>query len=95
MYYVVVYAKITTEKSGITLHGTYFGGVTKNENEAHEIARECVSRVKCGTILTKIITTQEEDISEAISEAIKKFDLITSQMQEAEKIINRTQGMNK
>lgn len=93
MYYVVAYAKVVVDKNGIDLQGIFFGGITDSEKEANRIADECNSRVKSGTILIKIIQTEEHVILDALSEAIKKFEIIISQMQEAERIINRTQGI--
>jgi UPF0288 family protein (methanogenesis marker protein 3) len=94
MYYVVTFAKVMIGKSGIEIHGTYFGGVSEEEDEASKIAHECVGRVKNGTTLVKIIHTDDKIIFNAMSDAIKKFEIIVSQMQEADKIINRTQSKN-
>lgn len=91
MYYVIAFAKVTVDKTGIELQDTYFGGITEDETEAHEMAKECVNRIKGGTILTKVIQTKEKNVLIALSEAIKKFDITTLQMQEAERIISRTQ----
>jgi hypothetical protein len=91
--FVVAYAKITTDKSGIHLQGVYFGGLGDSPSEADTIARDCVNRIRGGTILPKVQTIDgNHQVLDALYELSDKFEHITVQMQEAEKIIQRTQN---
>lgn len=90
--YVVAYAKITTNKDGINLQGVYFGGVGATIDEANQVAKDCVNRIRGGTILSKVIEVEGRNmLLDALMDASDKFESITLQMQEAEAIINRTQ----
>lgn len=90
--YVVAYAKITTDKSGVKLQGVYFGGVGDSLNEANELASECVNKVKGGAILPKVYPiNSRENLVDILYNASNKFEQITYHMQEAEKIVSRTQ----
>lgn len=90
--FVVSYAKITTDR-GIQLQGVYFGGLGDTQEEADEIARDCVNNIR-GTILPKVTKIDgHNQLLDALYDASNKFELITLQMQEAEKIINRTQAL--
>jgi hypothetical protein len=90
--YVVAYAKIVTDKQGIHLSGVFFGGIGDTPQEAHEIARKCVNTIRGGTILPRVIQIQEKyKVLDALYEASDKFESTTLQMQEANKIITRTQ----
>jgi len=90
--YVVAYAKITTSKDGINLQGVYFGGLGDSIEEANQVARDCVNRIKGGTILSKVIAVDGNNkLLDVLMDASDKFETITLQMQEAEAIINRTQ----
>lgn len=92
--FVVAYAKITTDKAGIHLQGVYFGGLGDSVGEADDIARECVNRIRGGTVLPKVMPISgDHQVLEALYDASDKFEMVTLQMQEAEKIINRTQGL--
>jgi hypothetical protein len=92
--YVVAYAKITTDKEGIHLQGVYFGGLGDSADEADEIARDCVNRIRGGVILPKVMPIDgDHQVLEALYDACDKFEHTTVQMQEAERIINRTQGL--
>lgn len=90
--YVVAYAKITTNKDGISLQGVYFGGMGASIEEANQVAKDCVNRIRGGTILSKVIPLDGKSmLLDALMDASDKFEAITLQMQEAEAIINRTQ----
>ena len=90
--YAVAYAKITTNKDGINLQGVYFGGVGQSLQEANQVAKDCVNRIRGGTILSKVIELNGRNtLLDALMDASDKFEAITLQMQEAEAIINRTQ----
>jgi len=90
--FVVAYAKITTNKEGIHLLGVYFGGLGATADEANQVARDCVNRVKGGTILSKVIPLNgKHRLLDALMDASDKFEMITMQMKEAEAIINKTQ----
>jgi hypothetical protein len=90
--YAVAYAKITTNKDGINLQGVYFGGVGNTIEEANQVAKDCVNRIRGGTILSKVIELDGQNtLLDALMDASDKFEAITLQMQEAEAIINRTQ----
>lgn len=90
--YAVAYAKITTNKDGINLQGVYFGGVGESLQEANQVAKDCVNRIRGGTILSKVIELDGRNtLLDALMDASDKFEAITLQMQEAEAIINRTQ----
>jgi len=90
--YVVAYAKIISDKQGIHLNGVFFGGIGSTPEEAHDIARECVNTIRGGTILPKVIQVQEKhQVLDALYEAADKFESTTLQMQEANKIITRSQ----
>lgn len=90
--YVVAYAKITTNKDGICLQGVYFGGIGSTVDEANQVAKDCVNRVRGGTILSKVIQLEGKNmLLDALMDVSDKFEAITLQMQEAEAIINRTQ----
>lgn len=90
--FVVAYAKITTNKDGICLQGVYFGGVGETIDEANQVAKDCVNRIRGGTILSKVIPIDGKNmLLDALMDASDKFEAITQQMQEAEAIINRTQ----
>lgn len=92
--FVVAYAKITTDKEGIHLQGVYFGGLGESADEADAIARDCVNRIRGGTILPKVLRIDgNHQVLDALYDASDKFEHTTLQMQEAEKIINRTQGL--
>ena len=94
--FVVAYAKITTDKDGISLQGVYFGGMGDTVEEAEEIARECVNRVKGGTILPRVLKIGNDGkILDALYDANDRFEQTTVNMQEADKIINRTQSRGK
>jgi len=91
--FVVAYAKITTEKSGIFLQGVYFGGLGNTLEEANTIAHDCVNRIRGGTVLPKVMRiTGDQKVLDALYDASDKFEHTTVQMQESEKIINRTQA---
>jgi hypothetical protein len=90
--YVVAYAKIVTDKQGIHLNGVFFGGIGDTPEQAHDIARECVNTIRGGTILPRVIQIQEKyKVLDALYEAADKFESTTLQMQEANKIITRSQ----
>ena len=90
--YAVAYAKITTNKDGINLQGVYFGSVGQSLQEANQVAKDCVNRIRGGTILSKVIELNGRNaLLDALMDASDKFEAITLQMQEAEAIINRTQ----
>jgi hypothetical protein len=92
--FVVAYAKITTDKDGIHLQGVYFGGLGENAEEADQIARDCVNRTRGGVVLPKVLAiTGCHQVLDTLYDACDRFEHITLQMQEAEKIINRTQGL--
>lgn len=92
--FVVAYAKIITDKSGIHLQGVYFGGLGDTPQEADTIARDCVNRIRGGTVLPKVMRINgDHQVLDALYDASDKFEHTTVQMQEAEKIINRTQGL--
>ena len=94
--FVVAYAKITTDKDGIALQGVYFGGMGDTVEEAEAIARECVNRVKGGTILPRVLKISNNGkILDALYDATDRFEQTTVNMQEADKIINRTQSRGK
>jgi hypothetical protein len=94
--FVVAYAKITTDKEGIALQGVYFGGMGNTLEEAEEIARDCVNTVRGGTILPKVVEIGHGgQILDALYEASDRFEQTTASMQEAQKIISRTQTRNK
>jgi hypothetical protein len=93
--YVVAYAKIVTDKSGINLQGVYFGGVGNTLDEANQVAKDCVNRTRGGTILSKVVEVKGNNmLLDALIDASAKFEAITLQMQEADAIINRTQRKN-
>lgn len=90
--YMVAYAKITTNKKGINLQGVYFGGMGDTIDEANRIAKDCVNQVNGGTILPKVVKLTEKNVMlDVLMEVSDKFESVTLQMQEANKIINRTQ----
>lgn len=94
--FVVAYAKITTDKDGIALQGVYFGGMGDTAEEADEMARECVNRVRGGTVLPKVLKIEDNGkILDALYDASDRFEQTTANMQEADRIINRTQGRKK
>lgn len=94
--FVVAYAKITTDKLGIHLQGVYFGGIGETSKEADIIANDCVNRIRGGTILPKVLRIDgDHQVLDALYDASDRFEITTVQMQEAEKIINRTQGLKK
>lgn len=91
--YVVAYAKIITDKEGISLQGVYFGGIGETAEEADEMARECVNNIRGGTILPKVLKiTDKGQILDILYDASDRFEQTTTNMQEADKIINRTQS---
>tara|TARA_R110000868_G_scaffold20153_5_gene85602 strand:+ start:3901 stop:4254 length:354 start_codon:yes stop_codon:yes gene_type:complete len=92
--FVVAYAKIITDKDGVNLEGVYFGGLGNTIEEANEIAHDCVNRIRGGSILSKVLRIDgKHKVLDVLYEASDKFEFQTVQMQEAEKIINRTQGL--
>lgn len=92
--FVVAYAKIITDKDGVNLEGVYFGGLGDTIEEANGIAHDCVNRTRGGSILSKVLRIDgKHKVLDALYEASNKFEFQTAQMQEAEKIINRTQGL--
>jgi len=91
--YLVAYAKITTNKNDINLQGVYFGGMGDTIEEANNIAKDCVNQVNGGTILPKVVKLTEENILlDTLMDISDKFEAVTLQMQEANKIIIRTQA---
>jgi hypothetical protein len=92
--FVVAYAKISTSKEGINLQGVFFGGLGETVQEADEIARECVNRIRGGTILPKVMPVQgDHRVLDALYDACDKFEQLAGQMQEADDINARTQGL--
>ena len=92
--FVVAYAKISTSKDGINLQGVYFGGLGGTAKEADEIARECVNRIRGGTILPRVVPIQGDcKVLDALYDACDKFEQLAGQMQEADEINIRTQGL--
>lgn len=89
--YVVAYAKISTVK-GISLQGVYFGGIGGTIEEANSMARECVNRVRGGTVMPRVVRIDSKhQVLDALYDATERFEAQTQQMQEAERIISRTQ----
>jgi hypothetical protein len=90
--WIVTYAKITIDKDdGISLLGVYFGGVAGDSDEADNIAKECVNTIRGGTIIPKIIMSNNANIIDALYAAEDKFEDMTSKMRDADDIINKTQ----
>lgn len=89
--FVVAYAKIIIDKeTGIVLQGVFFGGLGQSQLDAERIARECVNTVRGGTIIPKIQKiTSTGKIIDALYQAADKFERITSQMIEADQILNK------
>jgi hypothetical protein len=89
--FVVAFAKITTDKDGISLQGVYFGGMGGSIEEAEDIARECVNRIRGGTILPRVLKIHDKGkVLDALYDATDKFEQTTANMIEADRIINRT-----
>ena len=94
--FIVAYAKITTDKDGISLQGVYFGGLGETLEEAEEIARDCVNRIRGGTVLPRVLKIEDKGkVLDALYEATDRFEQTTVSMQEADKIISRSQGRRK
>lgn len=93
-YYVVCYAKITTEKSSfVSMSEVYFGGVAQTLQDAEVIARDCVNSSRGGTIVPKIAKTSEDDhgcIIDTLDDLVGKLDDMLVNMQESEIIINNS-----
>lgn len=92
MNYVVAFAKISIDKDdGIELQGTYYGGIAENEQEADEIATECVNLSKGGTVLPAIIQMNDpHDLLDTLDLAQTRFEAKINQMREANDILTRT-----
>ncbi len=89
--YIVAYAKISIDKEdGINLQGVFFGGIGQSNEEAEQIARECVNTIKGKTVLPKVIKlTPEYNVIDALYDAYDRFEEMTAKMREADDIINR------
>jgi hypothetical protein len=94
--YIVAYAKITEDDTGITLQGVYFGGVGKTFDEAEVIARECVNTIRGGTIIPKVLKlTRPQQLTDVFYDVMDAFESITAQMIEADETIKRAQTKRK
>lgn len=89
--FFVVYAKMVDDKyDGIKLAGVYLGGAGTTQEEAENIARECVNTIKGGTIIPKIIYSKDQHkLIQSMLEIQKKFKKLEEQMLSAQDIIDR------
>ncbi len=89
--YMVAYAKIVLDKDeGIVLAGVFFGGIEDTLAAAELAAKECVNTIRGGTILPKVIKLGEDcKVIDALYDAADKFERVTTNMIESDKIISR------
>jgi len=88
--FLVVYCKISDDKSeGIELSTVYFGGVCATQEEADNVATECVSNTQGGIIIPRILQF-EGNMFDAIDEVIVQLDKMIQRMQDNDDIMRNT-----
>jgi len=89
--YVVAYAKITEDKSGIKLAGVYYGGMGPTMDDAEVIAKKCINEVRGGIIMPKILPVSgRNQVIDALYSAAEKLERTVFQMQETGKILAKS-----
>jgi hypothetical protein len=89
---VVIYGKAIDDKEiGIYIDGVFFGGIAENQEDAEQLAKECVNYTVGGVAIPKIIPIGRKNLHEIFKEAKIRFDKIEREMIEAESIIQANQ----
>lgn len=89
--YIVAYARISIDKTdGVILQGVYFGGFGFTQDEAEQLAKDCVNTVKGKTVVPKIMQlTSTYNIIDAMYDACDRFESMVEKMREVDSIMNR------
>lgn len=88
MAYLIAYAKITENKfDGLVMEGIYFGGVAESFEHGENLARECASSIKGGTIIPKVFEMTSDCFIDALDTATSKFENIYDNMLQVDNTI--------
>lgn len=88
---VVIYGKVIDDKEiGIYIEGVFFGGVANSQEEADQLAKDCVNCTG-GVAIPKIIPIGDKNLHEIFLEALRRFDKIEREMIETEDILSASQ----
>jgi len=89
--FIVTFAKVTLHKQdGVLLNGVFFGGAGSTQEEADQIAKDCVNTIRGGTIMPKTIEVNDnEKLIDALYEVHDDFEQLISEMAETQKTYQR------
>lgn len=92
MEYLVSYAKIAMSKNNeISLLGVFVGGIEKCRMRAESLAKSCVTNSRGMIIIPRITPmTKDQKIPDALYDEADKYESIVTQMQETNRILERT-----
>ena len=88
-----MYCRIADDKDkklGVSLIGTYFGGIAGSEDAADQLAQTCVEQSCGGMVIPKVTPLLDNNLFDSMEKLNDLFNKMVARMQENDQIMSNT-----